>query len=122
MVCVAHVCVYTALRYAVLLGGPRVCVCVTDWGWSGHPSLPFKSHKTLNLTTADSTLVGRPEHYINVSQDPAATAATPTAKALANGLPYNVSSLRMLRGWGGQEDLMKAFGRKVVVFFFFFFK
>ncbi|XP_042613563.1 LIM domain only protein 7-like isoform X4 [Cyprinus carpio] len=36
------------------------------WG-SDHPSLPYKSHKTINLTSANSTLIGRPEHYVSVS-------------------------------------------------------
>uniref|UniRef100_A0A8C1U3M8 LIM domain 7b n=1 Tax=Cyprinus carpio TaxID=7962 RepID=A0A8C1U3M8_CYPCA len=37
-----------------------------DWG-SDHPSLPYKSHKTVNLTSANSTLIGRPEHYVSIS-------------------------------------------------------
>ncbi|XP_031414429.1 LIM domain only protein 7 [Clupea harengus] len=60
----------------------------TDWGWSGHPSLPFKSHKTLNLTSADSTLVGRPEHYVNVSKELGAS-ATSAGKPLTNGVALN---------------------------------
>ncbi|KAI4889466.1 hypothetical protein NFI96_011640, partial [Prochilodus magdalenae] len=36
------------------------------WG-SGHPSLPYKSRKTINLTSMDSTLVGHPEHCVAVS-------------------------------------------------------
>ncbi|XP_048090400.1 LIM domain only protein 7b isoform X3 [Alosa alosa] len=85
-----------------------------DWGWSGHPSLPFKSHKTLNLTSADSTLVGRPEHYVDIRQDPDITAA-PAAEPLTNGLTYNgVGPLEMnggfhkeavtLRNKGGSES------------------
>ncbi|XP_036419312.1 LIM domain only protein 7b isoform X3 [Colossoma macropomum] len=36
------------------------------WG-SDHLSLPFKSHKTINLTSMDSTLIGHPEHCVTVS-------------------------------------------------------
>uniref|UniRef100_A0A9J7YKI2 LIM domain 7b n=1 Tax=Cyprinus carpio carpio TaxID=630221 RepID=A0A9J7YKI2_CYPCA len=44
------------------------CVKSVQAGWgSDHPSLPYKSHKTINLTSANSTLIGRPEHYVSVS-------------------------------------------------------
>ncbi|XP_035249233.1 LIM domain only protein 7 isoform X4 [Anguilla anguilla] len=44
------------------------------------PSLPYKSHKTINLTTMDPTLVGSPDKFINTCRErapqPAAEIAT----------------------------------------------
>ncbi|XP_062384486.1 LIM domain only protein 7b isoform X2 [Sardina pilchardus] len=78
-----------------------------DWGWSGHPSLPFKSHKTLNLTSADSTLVGRPEHYIDVSQDTGIAAAS-AAKPLTNGLTHsNVGPSQMNGGFHNEAVTLR---------------
>nr|XP_015220017.1 PREDICTED: LIM domain only protein 7 isoform X13 [Lepisosteus oculatus] len=39
-----------------------------NWG-RDLPSLPFKSHKTINLTSMDATLIGSPEKYSNTSRD-----------------------------------------------------
>ncbi|XP_051559101.1 LIM domain only protein 7-like isoform X2 [Myxocyprinus asiaticus] len=58
-----------------------------DWG-IGHPSLPYKSHKTINLTSANSTLVGRPEHYVSISTNSNSPAET-MAKTRVNGQPAN---------------------------------
>ncbi|XP_059408450.1 LIM domain only protein 7-like isoform X2 [Carassius carassius] len=58
-----------------------------DWG-SDHPSLTYKSHKTINLTSANSTLTGRPEHCVSISTtSPVET----VVKAQVNGQPANVS-------------------------------
>ncbi|XP_039601296.1 LIM domain only protein 7 isoform X12 [Polypterus senegalus] len=37
-----------------------------DWA-RDRPSLPYKNHKTVNLTSMDNTLVGSPEKFINAS-------------------------------------------------------
>ncbi|XP_052401773.1 LIM domain only protein 7b isoform X2 [Carassius gibelio] len=56
-----------------------------DWG-SDQPSLPYKSHKTINLTSANSTLVGRPEQYVSIST----TSPVETmVKTQVNGQPAN---------------------------------
>ncbi|XP_016297976.1 LIM domain only protein 7-like [Sinocyclocheilus anshuiensis] len=82
-----------------------------DWG-SDHPSLPYKSHKTINLTSANSTLIGRPEHYVSISTtSPVET----VGKTQVNGQPANgVLSKRVngciqdnpvaLRNKGGSES------------------
>ncbi len=59
----------------------------TDWG-SDQPSLPYKSHKTINLTSANSTLIGRPEQYVSINT----TSPVETmVKTQVNGQPANVS-------------------------------
>ncbi|CAM4486516.1 unnamed protein product [Leuciscus chuanchicus] len=58
-----------------------------DWG-SGHPSLPYKSHKTINLTSANSTLIGRPEHYVSISTTSNSPVET-VVKTQVNGQPAN---------------------------------
>ncbi|XP_063067637.1 LIM domain only protein 7b isoform X2 [Engraulis encrasicolus] len=81
----------------------------SDWDLSGHPSLQYKSHKTLNLTTADSTLVGRPERYINVSQEPSVAAAAPSsASHMTNGLTNNgVEPAAMNGGYHDNTEPMR---------------
>ncbi|KAL0203566.1 hypothetical protein M9458_001584, partial [Cirrhinus mrigala] len=50
------------------------------------PSLPYKSHKTINLTSANSTLIGLPEHYVSISTtSPVET----VVKSQVNGQPAN---------------------------------
>ncbi|XP_039505527.1 LIM domain only protein 7b isoform X3 [Pimephales promelas] len=63
-----------------------------DWG-SGHPSLPYKSHKTINLTSANSTLIGRPENYVSISTTSNSPVET-VVKTQVNGRPANVSQDR----------------------------
>ncbi|XP_051983500.1 LIM domain only protein 7-like [Xyrauchen texanus] len=84
-----------------------------DWG-IGHPSLPYKSHKTINLTSDNSTLVGRPEHYMSISTNsnsPAETVAkTPVNGQPANGVPSKMVNISFrdnpvaLRNKGGSES------------------
>ncbi|XP_072512872.1 LIM domain only protein 7b isoform X3 [Salminus brasiliensis] len=56
---------------------------------SGHPSLPFKSHKTINLTSSDSTLVGRPEHCVSISSSSSTLPAEKAVEAKVNGHAVN---------------------------------
>ncbi len=64
----------------------------TDWG-SDQPSLPYKSHKTINLTSANSTLIGHPEQYVSINT----TSPVETmVKTQVNGQPANVSQDRTI--------------------------
>ncbi|KAK7161638.1 hypothetical protein R3I94_004346 [Phoxinus phoxinus] len=67
-----------------------------DWG-SGHPSLPYKSHKTINLTSANSTLIGRPEQYVSISTTSNSPVAT-VVKTQVNGQPANKALTKMVNG------------------------
>ncbi|XP_077102891.1 LIM domain only protein 7b isoform X24 [Siphateles boraxobius] len=67
-----------------------------DWG-SGHPSLPYKSHKTINLTSANSTLIGRPEHYVSISTTSNSPVET-LVKTQVNGQPANKALTKMMNG------------------------
>ncbi|XP_056110413.1 LIM domain only protein 7b isoform X3 [Rhinichthys klamathensis goyatoka] len=67
-----------------------------DWG-SGHPSLPYKSHKTINLTSANSTLIGRPEHYVSIST-PSNSPVETVVKTQVNGQPANKALTKMVNG------------------------
>ncbi|XP_056594009.1 LIM domain only protein 7b isoform X2 [Triplophysa dalaica] len=66
-----------------------------DWG-SGPPSLPYKSHKTINLTSSNSTLVGQPEHIVSLtsSNSPVETAG----KMQVNGQHANGLLSKMVNG------------------------
>ncbi|XP_043088660.1 LIM domain only protein 7b isoform X12 [Puntigrus tetrazona] len=65
-----------------------------DWG-SDQPSLPYKSHKTINLTSANSTLIGRPEQYVSIS----ATSPVETmVKTQFNGQAANGVLSKMVNG------------------------
>ncbi|XP_050968941.1 LIM domain only protein 7b isoform X4 [Labeo rohita] len=65
-----------------------------DWG-SDQPSLPYKSHKTINLTSANSTLIGRPEHYVSISTtSPVET----VVKSQVNGQPANGVPSKVVNG------------------------
>ncbi|KAG1937776.1 LIM domain only protein [Pimephales promelas] len=67
-----------------------------DWG-SGHPSLPYKSHKTINLTSANSTLIGRPENYVSISTTSNSPVET-VVKTQVNGRPANKALTKMVNG------------------------
>ncbi|XP_048052938.1 LIM domain only protein 7b isoform X2 [Megalobrama amblycephala] len=67
-----------------------------DWG-SGHPSLPYKSHKTINLTSANSTLIGRPEHYVSISTTSNSPVET-VVKTQVNGQPAKGVQSKMVNG------------------------
>ncbi|XP_067297497.1 LIM domain only protein 7b [Pseudorasbora parva] len=58
-----------------------------DWG-SSHPSPPYKSHKTINLTSANSTLIGRPDHYVSIGSTSNSPVET-VVKTQVNGQPAN---------------------------------
>lgn len=65
---------------------------LSDWG-KDLPSLPFKSHKVINLTSADP--LGSPEPYANTNLDfTSRPARDPTVKTLnVSSQPVNVSTL-----------------------------
>ncbi|XP_030634819.1 LIM domain only protein 7b [Chanos chanos] len=75
-----------------------------DWG-SGHTSLPYKSHKTINLTSADSTLIGRPDHYVDVRKD-SSSALDSTVKPQLNGQSVNGFSSNVLNGGLSDDPLI----------------
>ncbi|KAI2668403.1 LIM domain only protein 7 [Labeo rohita] len=100
----------------VALGGCRVAEMTYEqfkgnWG-SDQPSLPYKSHKTINLTSANSTLIGRPEHYVSISTtSPVETVVKSQVNGQpANGVPSKVVNGRIqdnpvaLRNKGGSES------------------
>ncbi|XP_057188232.1 LIM domain only protein 7b isoform X8 [Triplophysa rosa] len=66
-----------------------------DWG-SGPPSFPYKSHKTINLTSSNSTLVGQPEQIVSLtsSNSPVET----VGKMQVNGQPANGVLSKMVNG------------------------
>uniref|UniRef100_A0A671MXI8 LIM domain only protein 7-like n=1 Tax=Sinocyclocheilus anshuiensis TaxID=1608454 RepID=A0A671MXI8_9TELE len=65
-----------------------------DWG-SDQPFLPYKSHKTINLTSANSTLIGRPEQYVSINT----TSQVETmVKTQVNGQPANGVLPKMVNG------------------------
>ncbi|XP_016430682.1 LIM domain only protein 7b isoform X4 [Sinocyclocheilus rhinocerous] len=65
-----------------------------DWG-SDQPFLPYKSHKTINLTSANSTLIGRPEQYVSINT----TSPVETmVKTQVNGQPANGVLPKMVNG------------------------
>ncbi|KAA0722227.1 LIM domain only protein 7 [Triplophysa tibetana] len=77
-----------------------------DWG-SGPPSLPYKSHKTINLTSSNSTLVGQPEHIVSLtsSNTPVETAG----KMQVNGQHANlqvpsISATSSRWSWDHEEE------------------
>ncbi|XP_042572407.1 LIM domain only protein 7b isoform X1 [Cyprinus carpio] len=82
-----------------------------DWG-SDQPSLPYKSHKTINLTSANSTLIGRPEQYVSISTTSPVetTVKTQVNGQHANGVLSKMENGRIqdnpvsLRNKGGSES------------------
>ncbi|TSM68914.1 LIM domain only protein 7 [Bagarius yarrelli] len=85
-----------------------------NWG-TGLPSLPFQSHKVINLTSMDP--LGSPEPYANVSLDFTSRPATDPAVKTVNVSSHPVNSLRSnginggiseesvsLRNKGGSEN------------------
>ncbi|XP_073801427.1 LIM domain only protein 7b isoform X16 [Danio rerio] len=67
-----------------------------DWG-SGQPSLPYQSHKIINLTSATSTLIGRPEHFVPINTSSNSSVET-VGKTQVNGQPANGVLSKMMNG------------------------
>nr|XP_033806070.1 LIM domain only protein 7 isoform X3 [Geotrypetes seraphini] len=75
-----------------------------DWG-RDPPSLPFKSHKTLNLTSMDTKLVGSPENkWIDASSG--VYGSTKSSNTSKSDLPVSLKNTEMesINGTEGNSD------------------
>ncbi|XP_075055932.1 LIM domain only protein 7 isoform X3 [Mixophyes fleayi] len=70
-----------------------------DWG-RDPPSLPYKSHKTLNLTSMDNKLVGSPENkWIDASSRGSSATRSPTTSLRSNATESrNVKDAKQVNG------------------------
>ncbi|KAI1899584.1 hypothetical protein AGOR_G00063300 [Albula goreensis] len=76
-----------------------------NWG-RDQPSLPYKSHKTINLTSMDPTLVGSPEKYINTCSEFNLQSSESTVKApITSSQPVNDLESKDMNGGFREESV-----------------
>ncbi|KAM4046938.1 LIM domain only protein 7 isoform 3-T3 [Anomaloglossus baeobatrachus] len=76
-----------------------------DWG-RDPPSLPYKSHKTLNLTSMDNKLVGSPENkWIDASSRGSSSSRSPSSSVRSSPPdPGNVKEKKQVNGIKDEVD------------------